>query len=143
MNILVDWPIPANLTNSRANRGSQPPGRSMMSFSESSKRPESAYRANNPIDIRKTSGPRPKRARIAGNMTEASKRLPNRILNRMIFRLNSRPLSAVPGIRIVAGVFCGACGGPVFLKSAPCFIRKKGFTRAIKCLKCGWQKGYK
>jgi predicted nucleic-acid-binding Zn-ribbon protein len=37
---------------------------------------------------------------------------------------------------------CKRCGNPMYRKVAPCFIRKKGFRTAIKCVKCGYQEGY-
>lgn len=36
---------------------------------------------------------------------------------------------------------CPKCGGPRWLKRAPCWLEKAGFKRAAKCLRCGLTRG--
>ena len=36
---------------------------------------------------------------------------------------------------------CPKCGSEMFLKRAPCFMRKKGFRLAARCISCGHQEG--
>lgn len=37
---------------------------------------------------------------------------------------------------------CPKCGSPMFIKRAPCFLHKKGFSKAERCFSCGYQRGY-
>lgn len=46
------------------------------------------------------------------------------------------------GLEIAQGRPCAKCGGPMFIKPAPCFMRKKGWGTCVKCVRCGNTEGY-
>jgi len=51
------------------------------------------------------------------------------------------------GQSIVAGLDiaerrCRRCDAAMFIKTAPCFLKKLGWATAVKCVKCGRQEGY-
>lgn len=37
---------------------------------------------------------------------------------------------------------CQKCGGAMYIKRAPCWMHKQGWATAIRCVRCGWQKGF-
>jgi len=41
-----------------------------------------------------------------------------------------------------ATTLCPKCGSPMFKKRAPCWLRRKGWSTAARCVKCGTQMGY-
>jgi hypothetical protein len=55
---------------------------------------------------------------------------------------NVRPgkVSIVSGLKIIDRK-C-ACGSSMFIHRAPCWMRKQGWAKAVKCLKCGRRGGY-
>lgn len=46
------------------------------------------------------------------------------------------------GLKFVEEV-CQKCGNAMYIKRAPCWMHKQGWESAIKCVRCGWQKGWK
>lgn len=51
-----------------------------------------------------------------------------------------RAPAKMPGLEFT-GQPCPRCGSAMFLKSAPCFLRRRGFSRAARCVGCGFQTG--
>lgn len=44
---------------------------------------------------------------------------------------------------IVVSNRCVKCGSPMYLKPAPCFMKKRGWASCIRCIRCGYTEGYK
>lgn len=42
----------------------------------------------------------------------------------------------------IAETRCRKCDAPMFIKTAPCFLKKRGWATSIKCIRCGHQEGY-
>lgn len=45
----------------------------------------------------------------------------------------STPDPGIPGIKLVAGVKCPKCGGPVFRKACPCPFTRSGWQTCGRC----------
>lgn len=49
--------------------------------------------------------------------------------------------ATVAGLQIVDQP-CGKCQGPMYIKPAPCFMRRHGWATVVKCVRCGFTAGY-
>lgn len=49
----------------------------------------------------------------------------------------------VAGVVVKRGERCPRCGGPMFRKTCPCFLRTRGYATCAKCLnpKCAYLMG--
>ena len=50
-------------------------------------------------------------------------------------------VSPTAGLAIAPNRRCLKCGSAMFIKPAPCFMRKHGWGTCVKCVKCGNTEG--